>query len=110
MRCTRISLTRTRTRHRFGSASPTLYALLLPSFAMEFEEKYGIPVKLMECSSMHCTPASLSIMMELGCGYRHPDFYNLDNYDYHTVIEDTYVYCVDKNHQSLRNHLFPSKH
>ena len=52
---------------RIGITS-TPSALLLPSFAMEFEAIANL------------------------------DFYNLDNYDYHTVIEDTYVYCVDKNH------------
>lgn len=80
---------------RIGITS-TPSALLLPSFAMEFEEKYGIPVKLMECSSMHAR--ELVDNDELDVAIANLDFYNLDNYDYHTVIEDTYVYCVDKNH------------
>lgn len=80
---------------RIGITS-TPSALLLPSLAMEFEEKYGIPVKLMECSSMHAR--ELVDNDELDVAIANLDFYNLDNYDYHTVIEDTYVYCVDKNH------------
>lgn len=92
---------------RIGITS-TPSTLLLPSLAMEFEEKYGIPVKLMECSSMHAR--ELVDNDELDVAIANLDFYNLDNYNYHTVIEDTYVYCVDKNHHWLRNHPFPSKH
>ena len=75
---------------------PILSTVFLPDLTEQFEKTCHVPVELIECASHRA--AQLVEEEELDVLLGNLDIYNLDQYHYHLMMEDPYIYCVSKNH------------
>ena len=60
-------------------------------------EKTGLPVQLFEYGSVKA--CNLVQEEKLDCALVNMDFYNIDQFNSHVLMEDSYVYCVGRNHR-----------
>ena len=75
---------------------PILSTVFLPHLTEEFEEKYHIPLELTECASHRAAALVMEEKLDILLG--NLDLYNLEQYNYHLMQEDHYVYCVSQKH------------
>lgn len=76
---------------------PIISTVFFPRVTDLFEEKYHIPIQLYEYGSIRAR--SLLDSEELDVAVANLDFYDLDKYNSHIMMEDIYVYCVSRNHR-----------
>lgn len=77
---------------------PTLIgAILFPALSDRFQKTTGIKVQLFEYDSVK----SCMMLQEekLDLALVDMDFYNIDRFHSHVLMEESYVYCVSRNHR-----------
>ena len=62
-----------------------------------FPSLTGLPVQLFEYGSVKA--CNMVQEEKLDCALVNMDFYNIDQFNSHVLMEDTYVYCVGRNHR-----------
>ena len=76
---------------------PLISTVFFPSLTDGFQEKTGLPVQLFEYGSVKA--CNMVQEEKLDCALVNMDFYNIDQFNSHVLMEDTYVYCVGRNHR-----------
>lgn len=76
---------------------PILSTVFFPEITDRFQEKYNIPIQLLEYGSIRAK--TLIDNEQLDIAMANMDFYNLEKYNSHIMMEDQYVYCVSKAHR-----------
>ena len=76
---------------------PILSTVFFPEIADRFQEKYNIPIQLLEYGSMRAQ--TLIDRETLDIAMVNMDFYNLEKYNSYIMMEDQYVYCVSMAHR-----------
>ena len=76
---------------------PLVSTVFFPRLTEEFQEKTGISVQLFEYGSVKA--CNLVQDEKLDCALVNMDFYNIDRFNTHVLMEDRYVYCVGRNHR-----------
>lgn len=87
-----------RNRHplRIG-IPPMISTVFFPEIADRFQEKYPVPIQLLEYGSIRAR--TLIDNEQLDIAVANLDFYNLEKYNSHIMMEDRYVYCVSAAHR-----------
>lgn len=75
---------------------PMLSTVFFPHLMTEFQAKHSIPLQLLSYGSVRA--CSLVESEELDVAIANLDFYNVDKFNFHIMLEDSYVFCVSKNH------------
>ena len=76
---------------------PLVSTVFFPRLTDEFQEKTGLTVQLFEYGSVKA--CNLVQEEKLDCALVNMDFYNIDQFNAHVLMEDKYVYCVGRNHK-----------
>ena len=76
---------------------PLISTVFFPSLTDGFQEKTGLPVQLFEYGSVKA--CNLVQEEKLDCALVNMDFYNIDQFNSHVLMEDSYVYCIGRNHR-----------
>ena len=76
---------------------PLVSTVFFPRLTDQFQEKTGLPVQLFEYGSVKA--CNLVQEEKLDCALVNMDFYNIDQFNSHVLMEDKYVYCVGRNHK-----------
>ena len=76
---------------------PLISTVFFPSLTDGFREKTGLSVQLFEYGSVKA--CNMVQEEKLDCALVNMDFYNIDQFNSHVMMEDTYVYCVGRNHK-----------
>ena len=76
---------------------PLVSTVFFPRLTDEFQEKTGLTVQLFEYGSVKA--CNLVQEEKLDCALVNMDFYNIDQFNSHVLMEDKYVYCVGRNHR-----------
>lgn len=76
---------------------PMISTVFFPKMTDRFQEKYNIPLQLMEYGSIRARTLVDKELLDLAIV--NMDFYNLDKYNSYAMMEDSYVYCVSRNHR-----------
>lgn len=76
---------------------PMISTVFFPRVTDLFQEKYNIPIQLLEYGSLRAR--TLVDNEQLDVAMANMDFYNLDKYNSYIMMEDRYVYCVSKTHR-----------
>lgn len=76
---------------------PLVSTVFFPRLTDEFQEKTGLTVQLFEYGSVKA--CNLVQEEKLDCALVNMDFYNIDQFNSHVLMEDKYVYCVGRNHK-----------
>ena len=79
---------------------PLVSTVFFPRLTDEFQEKTGLTVQLFEYGSVKA--CNLVQEEKLDCALVNMDFYNIDQFNAHVLMEDKYVYCVGRNHKYAR--------
>ncbi len=75
---------------------PMLSTVFFPHLMTEFQKKHNIPLQLLSHGSVRA--CSLVESEELDVAIANLDFYNVDKFNFHVMLEDSYVFCVSKSH------------
>ena len=75
---------------------PLMSTVFFPNILEGFHSKHNIPITLYEYGSIRA--CNLIDSDSLDVAIVNLDFYNIDKYNYHVILEDTYVLCVHRNH------------
>ena len=75
---------------------PMLSTIFFPVLLDSFREVSDTPVELHEMGSIHACDMVES--EELDAALVNLDFYHVDRFNYHVMMEDHYVFCVSKSH------------
>lgn len=76
---------------------PMISTVFFPRMTDQFEERYHIPIQLLEYGSIRAR--TLVDAEQLDIAVANLDFYNLDKYNSHVMMEDCYIYCVSRTHR-----------
>ena len=76
---------------------PMIGTVFFPMMTDLFAKKHGIPVQLFEYGSLRAR--TLIDSEQLDVAMANLDFYNLDKYNSHIMMEDGTVYCVSRTHR-----------
>ena len=76
---------------------PMLSTIFFPMLLDEYRKVSDIPVELHECGSIRA--CELVENEELDVALVNLDFYNVEKFNYHVMMEDHYVFCVSKAHK-----------
>lgn len=76
---------------------PMISTVFFPRVANLFQEKYNVPVQLLEYGSLRAR--TLLDAEQLDVAMANLDFYNLEKYNSFVMMEDRSVYCVAKTHR-----------
>ena len=76
---------------------PLISTIFFPSLYDRFQDQTGLPVQLLEYGSVKA--CSLVQEEKLDLALVNMDFYNIDQFNSHVLMEDSYVYCVGRNHR-----------
>ncbi|MDO5132619.1 MAG: LysR family transcriptional regulator [Eubacteriales bacterium] len=76
---------------------PLVSMVFFPSLTDGFYEKTEIPVQLLEYGSVKA--CNMVQSEELDLALVNMDFYNIDQFNAHVLMEDSYVYCVGREHR-----------
>lgn len=76
---------------------PMISTVFFPKLKDDFEREYHIPVQLLEYGSIRAR--SLLDSEQIDVAIANLDFYNLEKYNSHVLLNDEYVYCVSKKHR-----------
>lgn len=79
---------------------PILSTVCIPDLTDRFEKEKGISVELYEYGSIR--EGELVEKEELDVALGNLDVYNLDTFNYFSMMNDSYVFCLSKNHPLLR--------
>lgn len=80
---------------------PILSTVCIPDLTDRFEEKTGVPVQLFEYGSIRA--GELVEKEDLDVALGNLDMVNLDTYNYFQIMEDSYVFCLSKDHPLVRS-------
>lgn len=76
---------------------PLISTVFFPALSDRFEERFSISVQLFEYGSVKA--CKLVQEEKLDLALVNMDFYNIDQFNSHILTEDSYVYCVGRNHR-----------
>lgn len=76
---------------------PLISTVFFPRVTNLFQEQYNIPIQLLEYGSLRAR--ALLDADQLDVSMANLDFYNLDKYNSHVMMEDRSVYCVARTHR-----------
>ncbi len=76
---------------------PMISTVFFPRVTDLFREQYNIPIQLFEYGSLRAR--TLLDAEQLDVAVANLDFYNLDKYNCHVMMEDRSVYCVARTHR-----------
>lgn len=76
---------------------PMISTVFFPSLTDGFHEETGIDVQLFEYGSVKA--CNMVQAQELDLALVNMDFYNIDQFHSHVLMEDSYVYCVGRGHR-----------
>lgn len=79
---------------------PILSTICIPELTDRFEEETGVPVQLFEYGSIRA--GELVEKEDLDVALGNLDMVNLDTYNYFQIMEDSYVFCLSKDHPLVR--------
>ena len=79
---------------------PILSTVCIPELTDRFEEETGGSVQLFEYGSIRA--GELVEKEELDVALGNLDMYNLDTYNYFQIMEDSYVFCLSRNHPLVK--------
>ncbi len=75
---------------------PMISTVFFPRVTDQFQEKYNIPIQLLEYGSLRAR--TMVDNEQLDVAIVNMDFYNLDKYNSYVMMEDRYVYCISRTH------------
>ncbi len=75
---------------------PLISTVFFPRMIDSFHQGYGTPVQLFEYGSVRA--CSLVNSGELDLALVNLDFYKIQDFSYHVLMEDTTTYCVSRTH------------
>lgn len=76
---------------------PLMSTVFFPRLINAFQENYNIPVKLYEYGSIRASNLINNDMLDVALV--NMDFYTISKFESHFLINDSYVFCVSKNHR-----------
>lgn len=76
---------------------PLISTIFFPAFSDRFQDRTGLSVQLFEYGSVKA--CNLVQEEKLDLALVNMDFYNIDQFNSHVLMEDSYVYCVGRNHR-----------
>lgn len=79
---------------------PMLSTVFFPRITDRFQEKYDLPIQLFEYGSIRAR--TMLDAEQIDVALANLDFYNLEKYNFHILMEDRYVFCVSKTHRYAR--------
>ena len=76
---------------------PLISTVFFPAMSDRFQEKTGLTVQLFEYGSVKACRMVQEESLDLALV--NMDFYNIDQFNSNVLMEDSYVYCVGRNHR-----------
>ena len=76
---------------------PLISTVFFPAMSDRFQEKTGLTVQLFEYGSVKACRMVQEESLDLALV--NMDFYNIDQFNAHVLMEDSYVYCIGRNHR-----------
>ena len=76
---------------------PLISTVFFPAMSDRFQEKTGLTVQLFEYGSVKACRMVQEESLDLALV--NMDFYNIDQFNSHVLMEDSYVYCIGRNHR-----------
>ena len=76
---------------------PLISTVFFPAMSDRFQEKTGLTVQLFEYGSVKACRMVQEESLDLALV--NMDFYNIDQFNSYVLMEDSYVYCVGRNHR-----------
>lgn len=80
---------------------PILSTICIPELTDRFEEETGVTVQLFEYGSIRA--GELVEKEDLDVALGNLDMVNLDTYNYFQIMEDSFVFCLSKDHPLVRS-------
>lgn len=80
---------------------PILSTVCIPGLTDRFEEETGVAVQLFEYGSIRA--GELVEKEDLDVALGNLDMVNLETYNYFQIMEDSYVFCLSKDHPLAQN-------